>query len=135
MTCQRGGNVGSGPRQRHQVFPSVLAAKMLGRPARVTMTRRQILGHARRPTAVQRMSLGAGTTGKPSSIRHGATPSTSRTEDKMENADTRGLINHACPNADADETAAAAETATSAGLRTRRGAWRKAQRVHRGKGV
>ena len=48
-----GGGFGSGLRPQHQVFLAVLAAKMLERSVRVTMTRQQMFSHAYRPQAIQ----------------------------------------------------------------------------------
>lgn len=112
-----GGAFGSGLRPQHQVFLAVLAAKMLERSVRVTMTRQQMFSHAYRPQAVQSTSLGAETTGKLTSIRNDATTSTSRYEDNMENVVTWGLMNYDSPNADAEYTVAQVDTATSADMR------------------
>lgn len=112
-----GGAFGSGLRPQHQVFLAVLAAKMLERSVRVTMTRQQMFSHAYRPQAIQSTSLGAETSGKLTSIRNEATTSTSRYEDNMENVVNWGLMNYDCPNADADYTVAQVDTATSADMR------------------
>ena len=112
-----GGGFGSGLRPQHQVFLAVLAAKMLERSVRVTMTRQQMFSHGWRPQAIQSTALGAETTGKLVSIRNEATTSTSRYEDNMENVVTWGLMNYDCPNADADYTVAPLDTHTSADMR------------------
>ncbi len=112
-----GGAFGSGLRPQHQVFLAVLAAKMLERSVRVTMTRQQMFSHAYRPQAVQSTSLGAETTGKLTSIRNEATTSTSRYEDNMENVVNWGLMNYDSPNADAEYTITQVDTATSADMR------------------
>ena len=112
-----GGGFGSGLRPQHQVFLAVLAAKMLERSVRVTMTRNQMFSHAYRPQAIQSIALGAETTGKLTAIRNEATTSTSRYEDNMENVVTWGLMNYDCPNADAEYTVAQVDTATSADMR------------------
>ena len=51
-------------------FLAVLAAKMLERSVRVTMTRNQMFSHAYRPQAIQSIALGAETTGKLTAIRN-----------------------------------------------------------------
>ena len=112
-----GGAFGSGLRPQHQVFLAVLAAKMLERSVRVTMTRNQMFSHAYRPQAIQSIALGAETTGKLTAIRNEATTSTSRYEDNMENVVTWGLMNYDCPNADAEYTVAQIDTPTSADMR------------------
>ncbi len=112
-----GGGFGSGLRPQHQVFLAVLAAKMLERSVRVTMTRQQMFSHAYRPQAIQSTALGAETTGKLVAVHNEATTSTSRYEDNMENVVTWGLMNYDCPNADADYTVAQVDTATSADMR------------------
>jgi xanthine dehydrogenase YagR molybdenum-binding subunit len=112
-----GGAFGSGLRPQYQVFLAVLAARMLARSVRVTMTRQQMFTHVHRPEAVQHVRLGGTADGTLDSIINEAVTATSRFEQNMENVVTWGLINYAAPNAMGDYKIAPRDTYTSGDMR------------------
>jgi xanthine dehydrogenase YagR molybdenum-binding subunit len=94
-----GGAFGSGLRAWAHVFLAALAAKVVGRPVKLVLTRPQMFtipGY--RPLAVQTVALGAGRDGRLTAIRHHATTQTSTYEEYTETVldPTRQL--YACPN-------------------------------------
>ena len=112
-----GGGFGSGLRPQYQVFLATLAAKMLERSVRVSLTRQQMFSHVHRPEALQTISLGADATGKLEAIVNDATTLTSRFENYMEVVCNWGLMNYACENATGEYTIAPIDSYTPGDMR------------------
>jgi xanthine dehydrogenase YagR molybdenum-binding subunit len=112
-----GGAFGSGLRPQYHVFLATLAARMLSRSVRVTMTRQQMFTHVHRPQALQPVALGANPDGKLNAIINNATTVTSRFENYMEVVCNWGLMNYACDNATGEYTLAPVDTYTPADMR------------------
>lgn len=112
-----GGAFGSGLRPQYHVYLATLAAKMLERSVRVVMTRQQMFSHVHRPEAVQTIALGAQKDGKLQAISQQATTATSRFENYMETVVNWGMMNYACPNAEADYAIAPIDTYTPSDMR------------------
>jgi len=112
-----GGAFGSGLRPQYHVYLATLAAKMLERSVRVVMTRQQMFSHVHRPEAVQTIALGAQKDGKLQAISQQATTATSRFENYMETVVNWGMMNYACPNAEADYAIAPVDTYTPSDMR------------------
>jgi xanthine dehydrogenase YagR molybdenum-binding subunit len=112
-----GGAFGSGLRPQYQVYLAVLAAKMLQRSVRVSMTRQQMFTHVHRPECVQQVSLGAARDGRLTSIRNNATTATSRYENFTETVvDWPGSL-YACENAAFDYAVAKLDIPTPGDMR------------------
>jgi xanthine dehydrogenase YagR molybdenum-binding subunit len=79
-----GGGFGSGLRPQYQLFMAVLAALELKRPVRVVLTRQQMFSFGHRPSAIQKVSLGASADGQLQSIDHQAYGETSQFENYTE---------------------------------------------------
>lgn len=112
-----GGGFGSGLRPQYQVVLATLAAKMLERSVRVTMTRAQMWSHVHRPEATQEVSLGADKNGQLQAIINSATTATSKFEDYMEIIVNWGLMNYKCENASGEYTLASVDTYTPGDMR------------------
>jgi xanthine dehydrogenase YagR molybdenum-binding subunit len=112
-----GGAFGSGLRPQYHVYLATMAAKMLERSVRVTMTREQMFSHVHRPQAEQHISLGSDADGKLLAIVNDATTATSRFEHYMEVVCNWGLMNYACENAKAEYTLAEIDTYTPGDMR------------------
>ncbi len=80
-----GGAFGSGLRPKYQLFFAALASKVLERPVKVAMTRRQMFSFGHRPACIQRLQLAADEKAKLVSIRHTAFSETSTFEKYSEN--------------------------------------------------
>lgn len=79
-----GGAFGSGLRPQYQLFLAVLAARELGRPVRVVLTRPQMFTFGYRPQTLQRVALGAEADGRLVALVHEAVGETSRIEEYVE---------------------------------------------------
>lgn len=112
-----GGGFGSGLRPQYQVVLATMAAKLLERSVRVTMTRAQMWSHVHRPEAEQEVSLGADKNGQLQAIINKATTATSKFEDYMEVIVNWGLMNYKCENADGEYTLASVDTYTPGDMR------------------
>jgi xanthine dehydrogenase YagR molybdenum-binding subunit len=112
-----GGAFGSGLRPQYQVYLAVLAAKMLERSVRVTMTRRQMFTHVHRPECVQTVSLASETDGRLGAIISSATTATSRYENHTEMIVDWGGTVYACDNAELDYAIAAIDIPTPGDMR------------------
>ena len=99
------------------MFLATLAAKMLERSVRVSLTRQQMFSHVHRPEALQTVALGSDADGKLQAIVNDATTLTSRFENYMEVICNWGLMNYACPNASAEYTIAPVDTYTPGDMR------------------
>jgi xanthine dehydrogenase YagR molybdenum-binding subunit len=112
-----GGAFGSGLRPAYQLYLAVLAAKMLERSVRVTMTRQQMFTHTHRPECRQHVALAAGSDGKLAAIVTDATTSTSRFENYMETIVNWGGTAYACDNTQLDYAIAPVDTPTPGDMR------------------
>jgi xanthine dehydrogenase YagR molybdenum-binding subunit len=112
-----GGGFGSGLRPQYQVVLATMAAKLLERSVRVTMTRAQMWSHVHRPEAEQEVLLGADKNGQLQAIINKATTATSKFEDYMEVIVNWGLMNYKCENAEGEYTLASVDTYTPGDMR------------------
>ncbi len=112
-----GGAFGSALRPQYQVYLAAMAAKMLERSVRVSLTRQQMYGLCFRPPCAQSVSLGANANGRLSSIINSAVTSTSRFENYMENVVNWNGSLYACENASFDYGLVPMDTATPGDMR------------------
>ncbi|HEY4104083.1 MAG TPA: xanthine dehydrogenase family protein molybdopterin-binding subunit [Polyangiaceae bacterium] len=78
---------------------AALAARVVGRPVKLALTRQQmfsLVGH--RPPTIQRLALGADRGGKLSAISHEVWSETSRIDEFVEPAAVQTRMLYACPN-------------------------------------
>ncbi|WP_287031049.1 xanthine dehydrogenase family protein molybdopterin-binding subunit [Pseudomonas sp. UBA6310] len=93
-----GGAFGSGLRPQYQLPLAVMAALMLKRSVRVTLTRQQMFTFGYRPRMLQRLRLGCAANGTLQAITHDAFAQTSRFEDFTEHVvEWSGMLYH-CDN-------------------------------------
>jgi xanthine dehydrogenase YagR molybdenum-binding subunit len=118
-----GGAFGIGLRPQYQVVLAVLAARVLARSVRVTVTRRQMFGLSYRPVTWQRVALAAAADGALESIVHEAIAGTSRFEDYTESVvDWSGMF-YACENVTLSYRLAKLDLCTPADMRAPGAAW------------
>ncbi|MBN9279317.1 MAG: xanthine dehydrogenase family protein molybdopterin-binding subunit [Hyphomicrobium sp.] len=94
-----GGAFGTSLRTWPHVTLAALAARQVGRPVKLALTRRQMsftTGH--RPRTLQRMALGATRDGRLTSIIHEGTGETSRYEQFIESLTSGTDFMYSCPN-------------------------------------
>jgi xanthine dehydrogenase YagR molybdenum-binding subunit len=94
-----GGGFGSKTSPWSHVALAAMAARAVGRPVKVMLTRPQMFsltGH--RPKTVQRVVLGADAAGRLTAIRHASTSATSRLDEFAEPAAVATRILYTCPN-------------------------------------
>ncbi|HUC19595.1 MAG TPA: xanthine dehydrogenase family protein molybdopterin-binding subunit [Acetobacteraceae bacterium] len=119
VTCPFvGGGFGTSLRTWPHVTVAAIAARHVGRPVKLVLTRRQMFyttGH--RPRSVQRVGLGAEPGGKLTAIVHEGTGETSRYEDFVEALTTVGTFLYSCPNVRTRYRLAPADTATPTYMR------------------
>ncbi len=97
-----GGAFGSGLRPQYQLFLAAMASKVLERPVKVELTRKQMFSFGHRPACLQRVQLGCGADGQLVSIQHQAFGETSTFEKYSEKvADWSGLM-YQCDNVTLD---------------------------------
>jgi xanthine dehydrogenase YagR molybdenum-binding subunit len=78
---------------------AAMAAKRVGRPVKLVLSRKQMFGPVGgRPVTIQRITLGARQEGALTAIRHQSTSHTSRIEDWSERAAMVTRMLYACPN-------------------------------------
>jgi xanthine dehydrogenase YagR molybdenum-binding subunit len=93
-----GGFGGKGSSWSH-VPLAAMAAKEVGRPVKLLLTRRQMFGPVGgRPHTIQRLTLGARRDGSLTAIQHQSTSHTSRLEDWVEPAAVQTRMLYACDN-------------------------------------
>jgi xanthine dehydrogenase YagR molybdenum-binding subunit len=97
-----GGAFGLGLRPQYQVFLAALAAQVLKRSVRVSLTRQQMFGLGYRPVTWQRVRLGAAQDGGLAAIIHDAVAATSRFEDYTEKTLQSSGMLYRCDNATFD---------------------------------
>src|SRR5437764_1049588 len=113
-----GGAFGSALRTWVHVFIAALAAKHVGRPVKLVLTRAQqytVPGY--RPRTVQKVALGATKDGKLTAIRHEATAQTSTFEEYTESTLNPARYLYACPNVATRYYLAAMNVNTPASMR------------------
>ena len=94
-----GGGFGSkGGAWSHEML-CAMAAKKVGRPVKLVLTRRQMFGPVGgRPMTIQRVTLGASKDGQLTAVRHTSTSNTSTLENWVEPALSQTRMLYACPN-------------------------------------
>jgi xanthine dehydrogenase YagR molybdenum-binding subunit len=96
-----GGAFGSSLRTWPHVTVAALAARQVGRPVKLVLTRRQMyFGTGFRPTTDQRVALGATRDGRLTAIIHEARAETSTYEEFTEATLNATRFLHSCPNVD-----------------------------------
>ena len=94
-----GGAFGSALRSWPHVTIAALAARHVGRPVRLELSRRELsVSVGFRPRTEQRVALGARRDGRLTAIIHEATAQTSRHEEYVEDTLTPPHVTYACPN-------------------------------------
>jgi xanthine dehydrogenase YagR molybdenum-binding subunit len=98
-----GGGFGSKGGPWSHVMLCAMAAKHVGRPVKLVLTRRQMFGPVGgRPRTVQRITLGAKQDGQLTAIRHISTSNSSMIEDWLEPSAMQTRMLYASPNAVTD---------------------------------
>ena len=117
MSPFMGGGFGSGLRPQFQVVLASLAARALQRSVRVVLTRQQMFALGYRPAMIQRIALGANTSGTLEAMTHEAITVTSQYE-RFYRQETgwSGLL-YTCPNAKYAHKLARLDLATSCDMR------------------
>lgn len=94
-----GGGFGSkGGAWSHEML-AAMAAKKVGRPVKLVLTRRQMFGPVGgRPMTIQRVTLGAAKDGLLTAVRHTSTSNTSTLENWVEPALSQTRFLYGCPN-------------------------------------
>lgn len=101
ITQYVGGAFGAALRSWPHVPAAVIAAKMVNRPVRIQLTRKQMFSMVGyRPMAWQKIGMGAGLDGKLKGITHHAISNTSRYEDYREGIVNASQYLYECPNVD-----------------------------------
>ena len=95
-----GGAFGSGLRPQYQLFLAVMAATVLERSVRVTLTRQQMFSFGYRPDTLQSIKLGAEADGQLVAIVNDAVGVTSRFENYTEVVVNWGALAYRCDNAE-----------------------------------
>jgi xanthine dehydrogenase YagR molybdenum-binding subunit len=94
-----GGGFGAGLRAWPHTWLAAMAARMVGRPVKLVLTRREMFTLVgRRAQTVQRVALGAERDGRLVAIQHHATQDTSRDEGFVEALTGVSRMLYACPN-------------------------------------
>jgi xanthine dehydrogenase YagR molybdenum-binding subunit len=94
-----GGGFGSKALARPQVVLASLAARALGRPAKLSFTRQQMFSLVtHRPPTIQRITLGAGSDGRLTAIEHEALTHTSRRSTYVDQIGASTLHVYGSPN-------------------------------------
>src|SRR5262249_52524053 len=118
-----GGGFGSGLRPQYQSFLAVLAARVLKRSVRVSLTRQQMFSHSYRPMTWQRVVVGAARDGTLEALVHEAVSGTSSFEDYTEPVvDWSGML-YKCDNVTLDYKLARLHLNTPADMRAPGAAW------------
>jgi xanthine dehydrogenase YagR molybdenum-binding subunit len=123
LTPFMGGGFGSGLHPQYQIFLAVLAARVLKRPVRVSLTRQQMFSHCYRPITWQRVAVGAAADGTLEAVSHQAVSGTSSFEDYSEPiVDWSGML-YKCDNVAFDYKLAKLDLNTPADMRAPGAAW------------
>jgi xanthine dehydrogenase YagR molybdenum-binding subunit len=123
LTPFMGGGFGVGLRPQYQSFLAVLAAHVLKRSVRVSLTRQQMFSQSYRPVTWQRVAVGAAADGTLDALVHEAVAATSRFEDYSEPVvDWSGML-YKCENVRLDYKIAKLDLNTPADMRAPGAAW------------
>ena len=112
-----GGGFGSGLRPTYDIYLSVLAATVLKRSVRVSMTREQMFSFSHRPEAIQHFKLAANVDGLLDAVTHTAIEETSRNEEYLETVVNWSGLLYNCPNVMLDHKLVDLDVATPADMR------------------
>ena len=94
-----GGGFGSGLRVHQHTLLAILAARVVGRPVKLVLTRPQMFtGIGHRPRATQRLRLGASADGELTAMKHEATVEAAAEDDNFEPITVATAHAYACPN-------------------------------------
>jgi len=94
-----GGGFGSKGSVWSHVVLAAMAAKQVGRPVRLMLTRMQMFGFVgHRPRTIQRLTLGATADGTLTALRHDGVSGTSRIDEYVEAVGLATRMLYACPN-------------------------------------
>lgn len=117
MSPYMGGGFGAGLRPQHQVVLAVLGAQALRRPVRVMVTRAQMYALGYRPASIERLALGASSTGTLDSMQHEAIAITSQFEEFARNDTGWGNLLYKTPNAKFEHKLVKLDLPTSCDMR------------------
>jgi xanthine dehydrogenase YagR molybdenum-binding subunit len=117
MNTAVGGAFGSGLRPAYQAYLAMLAATMLKRSVRVTLTRQQMFTHVHRPACVQDVILACDERAQLTAVAVHATTSTSPFETYTENIVGWGPTVYPCDNIRLDYAVADIDTPTPGNMR------------------
>lgn len=112
-----GGAFGSGLGAAYQAYLAMLAAIMLKRSIRVTLTRQQMFTHVHRPACIEDVTLACDAQSKLTAIALKATTSTSQFETYTENIVGWGPTTYPCDNIRLDYAVAAIDAPTPGNMR------------------
>lgn len=112
-----GGAFGSGLRPGYQAYLAMLAAIMLERSVRVTLTRQQMFTHVHRPECMHEVVLACNSESRLTAIDLKATTSTSQFEAYTENVIGWGPTAYPCENIRMDYAVAGIDTPTPGNMR------------------
>jgi xanthine dehydrogenase YagR molybdenum-binding subunit len=117
MSPYMGGGFGAGLRPQYQVVLAVLGAQALKRPVRVMVTRAQMYALGYRPASIERIALGASSTGTLDSMQHEAIAITSQFEEFARNDTGWGNLLYKSPNAKFEHKLVKLDLPTSCDMR------------------
>ncbi|WOH65627.1 xanthine dehydrogenase family protein molybdopterin-binding subunit [Bradyrhizobium sp. BWA-3-5] len=117
MSPYMGGGFGAGLRPQYQVVLAVLGAQALKRPVRVVLTRAQMYALGYRPASIERLALGANSTGTLESMHHEAIAVTSRFEEFARNDTGWGNLLYKTSNAKFEHKLVKLDLPTSCDMR------------------
>jgi xanthine dehydrogenase YagR molybdenum-binding subunit len=117
MSPYMGGGFGAGLRPQYQVVLAVLGANALKRPVRVMLTRAQMYALGYRPASIERLALGASSSGTLDSMLHEAIAVTSQFEEFARNDTGWGNLLYKSPNAKFEHKLVKLDLPTSCDMR------------------
>ncbi|MEH2495135.1 xanthine dehydrogenase YagR molybdenum-binding subunit [Bradyrhizobium sp. AZCC 1678] len=117
MSPYMGGGFGAGLRPQYQVVLAVLGANALRRPVRVMLTRAQMYALGYRPASIERLALGASSSGTLDSMQHEAIAVTSQFEEFARNDTGWGNLLYKSPNAKFEHKLVKLDLPTSCDMR------------------
>ncbi|WP_108514475.1 xanthine dehydrogenase family protein molybdopterin-binding subunit [Bradyrhizobium algeriense] len=117
MSPYMGGGFGAGLRPQYQVVLAVLGANALKRPVRVMLTRAQMYALGYRPASIERLALGASSSGTLDSMQHEAIAVTSQFEEFARNDTGWGNLLYRSPNAKFEHKLVKLDLPTSCDMR------------------
>jgi xanthine dehydrogenase YagR molybdenum-binding subunit len=117
MSPYMGGGFGAGLRPQYQVVLAVLGANALKRPVRVMLTRAQMYALGYRPASIERLALGANSSGTLDSMQHEAVAVTSQFEEFARNDTGWGNLLYKSPSAKFEHKLVKLDLPTSCDMR------------------